>query len=230
MARPKKDPAIRQKEFTDAAQKLFFEKGYDATSIQDVLNAVGGGFLSPSVFYYYFSSKEKLFEATVHAYVSRYIESIAQILEAKALSLSQKTELVTKEVKTAVHHFFQIGSYFEKDKGYSRQIYEIIAGKVFSRLIDPMQSLIEESLRSGQLPETSLTKTMPLRKMAYLLLYAGYSLFHKEKEENYLSEVEKTVTLLPFVLEQILGLPVGSLGDTSVTKMKGTETDAGGGR
>lgn len=108
--------------------------------------------------------------------MSRYIESIAQISADKALKLSQRAELVTKEVITAVHHFLRIGSYFEKDRGYSRQAYKIIAGKVFSRLIDPMQGLIEESLQSGQLPETSLIKAMQPRKMAYLLLYACYSL------------------------------------------------------
>jgi AcrR family transcriptional regulator len=223
MSRPKKDPAIRQKEFTDAAEKLFFEKGYDATSVQDVLSAVGGESLSPSVFYYYFPSKEKLLEATIQEYVSRYVEGIAQILKDKSAALSQKTGRVISEIQTAVSHFYQVGLYFEKDKGYSRQIYEIIAGKVFSHLIDPTQRLIEESLQSGQLPQTNLIKAMPPRRMAYLLLYACYSLFHKETEENYLSEIEKTVTLLPLILEQILGLPAGSLGDAAITGVKGTE-------
>jgi|GEM_PF-1337508 len=213
MARPKKDPAIRQKEFTDAAEELFFEKGYDATSIQDVLKAVGGESLSPSVFYYYFSSKEDLFEATIGDYVSRYIEGIARILNDESLNLSAKVQSIMEKIRTAIHHFLRIETFFEKDKGYSRQIYELMAHKVLSCLIDPTQRLIKESVSNGVLPETELLNAMNPRRTAYLLLYSSYSLFHKEDEANYLANVEKAVNLLPLLLEQILSLPPGSLGE-----------------
>jgi AcrR family transcriptional regulator len=214
MARPKKDPAIRQKEFTDAAEKLFFETGYDATSVQDVLKAVGGESLSPSVFYYYFSSKEDLFEATISTYVSRYIEGIAQILRNDALGLSSKTRNIIGKMETAIHHFLRVESFFINDKGYSRHVYNIIAQNVFACLIGPAQELIENSVRNGLLPETDLIKAMGTRRMAYLVLYASYSLFHKENEANYLAELHNAVKMLPLLLEQILSLPPGSLEDT----------------
>lgn len=218
MARPKKDPTIRKKEFTDAAERLFFEKGYDATSVQDVLKAVGGESLSPSVLYYYFPSKEDLFEATINAYVSRYIDGIAKILNDKSLALSMKTQKITKEIEMTIHHFLQTESYFIGDKGYSRQIYRITAQHVFSCLIDPTQQLIEDSIRNGILPETHLLKSMDTRRMAYLLLYASYSLFHKEDEASYLVNVQHALTMLPLLLEQILGLPFGSLGRNSINE------------
>jgi len=82
MARPKKDPNIKRKEFIDQAAVLFFEKGYNDTSIQDILYAVGkDGALSPSVFYYYFKSKDEIFEAVVQDYMNQYIGQIMEVLE-----------------------------------------------------------------------------------------------------------------------------------------------------
>ena len=43
----------------DAASKLFIEKGYDGTSLQDIINETK---LSKGAIYHHFSSKEEIFE------------------------------------------------------------------------------------------------------------------------------------------------------------------------
>ena len=48
---------IKRAQILDAAEKLFFEKGYDATSVQDILDALG---LSKGGFYHYFDAKDTL--------------------------------------------------------------------------------------------------------------------------------------------------------------------------
>lgn len=45
-----KEPEVRKSELLDAAQKLFFEKGYSKTTVTNKLNVHG---LSRGVFYYY---------------------------------------------------------------------------------------------------------------------------------------------------------------------------------
>ena len=76
MPRPKKDPVIRQNEFLDAAKELFFSKGYDETSIRDILDAVGEKSVSPSVFYYYFSSKEDIYHGVMERYIEEYMAEL----------------------------------------------------------------------------------------------------------------------------------------------------------
>ncbi len=71
--RTKKDPGIRQEAFIQAATALFMEKGYEAVSIRDVLDAVGDKTASPSVFYYYFKSKDALYHACVEAVARAYL-------------------------------------------------------------------------------------------------------------------------------------------------------------
>lgn len=58
MARPvKKNPQQWKTEILDAAQKLFMSKGYEETSISDIMEAVGG---AKGMFYHCFKSKEEV--------------------------------------------------------------------------------------------------------------------------------------------------------------------------
>lgn len=62
------------------ASKLFITKGYDETSLQDIINGLGG--LSKGAVYHHFSSKEEIFE-----------EAFGRILK----KLSDHTELVSAD-------------------------------------------------------------------------------------------------------------------------------------
>src|SRR6516165_5547197 len=55
-----KAPAVRRAELIDCAQRLFLEKGYERTTINDVIAATG---LSKGAFYHHFRAKEDLLEA-----------------------------------------------------------------------------------------------------------------------------------------------------------------------
>ncbi|WP_245435840.1 TetR/AcrR family transcriptional regulator [Mesorhizobium tamadayense] len=55
-----KSPEIRSAELLDCAQRLFFERGYDNTTVNDIIREVG---LSKGAFYHHFASKEALLEA-----------------------------------------------------------------------------------------------------------------------------------------------------------------------
>lgn len=51
---------LKRTAILDAAEKLFFEKGYDRTSVQDLLDALS---MSKGGFYHYFDSKEAVLRA-----------------------------------------------------------------------------------------------------------------------------------------------------------------------
>jgi len=88
--RPKKDPGIRQEAFIRAATLLFMKKGYDAVSIRDVLDAVDDKTASPSVFYYYFSSKSDLYRACAESVASEYLKGLNKCFEEEGVSLNQR--------------------------------------------------------------------------------------------------------------------------------------------
>lgn len=69
----------RKAEVVEAALELFFEKGYEETSIRAIQNKVGK---RVSVFYYYFESKYDVFEAALKLFFESYEEQMRKIVEA----------------------------------------------------------------------------------------------------------------------------------------------------
>ena len=72
---------LRRKEILDMAEKLFYEKGYESTSVQDILDALG---ISKGGFYHYFESKNALLEEICRERSRQDIERIrAELFSAK---------------------------------------------------------------------------------------------------------------------------------------------------
>lgn len=87
--RTRKDPGIRQEVFIRAATQLFIEKGYDSVSVRDVLAAVADKSASPSVFYYYFPSKDALYQACIEAIAERYVAGFREQFTVKHMSTEE---------------------------------------------------------------------------------------------------------------------------------------------
>ena len=72
----------------DTAQGLFLEKGYENTSIQDIINGLGG--LSKGAVYHHFKSKEEIFNAVGERFNRRTIAELAAIRDDKTLTGREK--------------------------------------------------------------------------------------------------------------------------------------------
>ena len=80
------DPAVhalRRDEFVDVALRLMQTKGWDATSIADVLAETGA---SKGAFYHYFSSKADLLEAVIERITDAATASLHPAIDAPELS------------------------------------------------------------------------------------------------------------------------------------------------
>src|SRR5260370_19469356 len=69
--------SVRRDAFLDVAQQLVETKGYEAMSIQDVLDALE---VSKGAFYHYFDSKQALLEAVVDRFADGGMAAIEPIL------------------------------------------------------------------------------------------------------------------------------------------------------
>lgn len=56
-----KYPEVTVEKILEVSQRLFIEKGYDATTIQDIVNELGG--LTKGAIYHHFRSKEEIMDA-----------------------------------------------------------------------------------------------------------------------------------------------------------------------
>ena len=122
MARIIKEPEERKEELIDAAEELFIVKGYENTSINDIVDKVG---VAKGLFYYYFKAKDEILNAISNKYVQyiggrlkgiveneekNAVEKIHQIMEAvinqfglQSKGIRRLAWLFNKERNTAIH-------------------------------------------------------------------------------------------------------------------------------
>ncbi|BAK98716.1 putative TetR family transcriptional regulator [Oscillibacter valericigenes Sjm18-20] len=68
----------------DVAQRFFLEKGYEDTSIQDIINGLGG--LSKGAVYHHFKSKEEIFNAVGDRYNEQIVSELKTIRDDSTLT------------------------------------------------------------------------------------------------------------------------------------------------
>ena len=83
--------AVRRDAFLDASQRLTLTKGYEAFSIQDVIDDVGA---SKGAFYHYFGSKSDLLEAVVERMADAVQATWDEIMALPGLTAVQRLEAV----------------------------------------------------------------------------------------------------------------------------------------
>lgn len=91
MERTVKTPDERRSELIATAQKLFYTKGYESTSVSDIVKAVG---VAQGTFYYYFDSKAAVLQAIVDAAVDQIIAKQQEIIADGSLTAIPKWQKV----------------------------------------------------------------------------------------------------------------------------------------
>ena len=84
-----KAPAVRRAELLDCAQRLFMQKGYERTTINDVIAATG---LSKGAFYHHFRAKEDLLEAITRRFGQQALAQVATVQDDGSLNALQRID------------------------------------------------------------------------------------------------------------------------------------------
>src|SRR5215470_12302949 len=86
-----KPPAVRRAELIDVAQGLFLTRGYERTTINDVISATG---VSKGAFYHHFRSKEELLEAISARFAHESVGFIQTLRADPGLDALQRLNLL----------------------------------------------------------------------------------------------------------------------------------------
>jgi len=79
-----KEGEVRKREILVVARELFVKKGYEQTSVNDILKIVD---IAKGTFYYYFSSKEEVLEAIILDIVEEGARRAEKIIKDKSIPL-----------------------------------------------------------------------------------------------------------------------------------------------
>lgn len=92
----KKSPDVRRNELLDSAQVLFFSKGYEATTVADIMERAG---VSKGGFYHHFTAKDDLLEALGERLAAETVDRLQPILEEDALDAVTRMDAVLSQAR-----------------------------------------------------------------------------------------------------------------------------------
>lgn len=142
-----KDGDVKQ-ELLNAAKELFYEKGYDDTSVNSITEKVG---VSKGAFYHYFQSKEDVLEEVTNQYIEKEIKITRETANDTRLNAREKINRLINEV--LVHKALnkderqKISNVFEHE-GNIKFLRKLADNKI--RILNPLyRAIIEEGSRDG---------------------------------------------------------------------------------
>lgn len=132
----------------DVAGHLFMEKGYEHTSIQDIIDNLGG--LSKGAIYHHFKSKEEILDAVTDRIMEESNRKLTGIPKRKDLNGIEKLRTLFKSslCRPAQDEMFQVApSFYNNPRLLASLLYETI------ELTGPeyIQPIIEEGIADGSI-------------------------------------------------------------------------------
>jgi AcrR family transcriptional regulator len=228
MTRTIKEPSIRKNELLDIAQKLFFEKGYDSTSIADILDAAEA---SKGAFYHYFESKEELLDCLIDRMTHHIIEHIEEIVADPTMPAIRKA-----------HAYFEITRSHQAENrelvfAYIKVLYGnsnyLMLKKGRLHMKRHLQPLLQEIVNQG-IREGVFNPRFPDRCIELIFALAfgmdeldAEAILGLEKNPENLRRLIENAMILQEICENILGAPPGTLtiaDQDFITLMSGKTT------
>lgn len=132
----------------ETAARLFMEKGYEHTSIQDIINNLGG--LSKGAIYHHFKSKEEILVAVVERMTAESNRVLADIRDRSDLNGREKLKTIFKSsVKRPVQdEIFTVAPDFRNNPRLLFLIFRDTVDEVAPNYILP---IIEQGLSDGSI-------------------------------------------------------------------------------
>ncbi|MBB4185658.1 AcrR family transcriptional regulator [Sinorhizobium terangae] len=214
MARIKKSPDVRTNELIDCAQRLFFEHGYENTTVNDVIREVG---LSKGAFYHYFASKEALLEAVAARMARQSLDEMRPLLEDPSLdAVGRLNALFASSRRMKVDMAPQLKNTFD---ALFKPENIVLYHRIDEALTAVTLPFMTEILRRGQ-EEGSLDAPDP-EAMALMLLNLRLGVakvMHRALQQAEAGDVESAAAMLDswmqsygLAVERTLKLPEGSI-------------------
>lgn len=94
MTKPTSKSKQRRIDIIEASQELFNSKGFQETSINDIMGRVGA---AKGVFYYYFETKDQVLDTLIEQHITNIVESVVSVLDQSDLNALQKLRCVLEE-------------------------------------------------------------------------------------------------------------------------------------
>jgi AcrR family transcriptional regulator len=203
----------RRTEILDAAQRLFMSRGYDATTVNDLITFVG---ISKGAFYHHFSSKDDVLHALVWRMAEQGLAAVLPLLEREDLTPLEKLKA-----------FFNEGQQYRKENFAAlRSITKVLfreenlrlrlrsAEQMTEIIVPHLGKVLEEGSKQGEFeiedPEETARLVLHLGSLLHQARAVALKIAESRRAEAILL-LRRRVDSCERAIERLLGVPKHSL-------------------
>ena len=203
----------RLAELLDIAQGLFFNKGYESTSVNDIIEKAG---VAKGTFYHYFKTKEDLLDKLVLKWTLNSLERLKKlVMSRKNLGALEKLNLFfitirnykvenLELMKVLLLVLYREENLILRDKMFKKSI---------NHFIPDLVEILNQGIREGVFHIEDVKETAEL--VFYIFMGLGDAVVQlllesREKPEN-IDRIEKKLRVFQGSLERILDTTKGSI-------------------
>jgi AcrR family transcriptional regulator len=204
MGRRSKDPEIRKREMILAAEALFREKGFEATSVSDITDKVG---VSHGAFFYYFDSKNAILKAVIAYYVALSEEWVRSIVKEKNSNAVTKIQSIldasissTKELESEN----KLMGYMHSEGNES--LHSEYVKRSYEMIIPLITEVVEEGVKDGY-----FDVKYPRETVEYIVYLFDESLHQLQSTAQSKDDYYRKIRALEIILTRVFGMKEGSI-------------------
>ena len=192
----------------DVSFRLFMEKGYERTSIQDIINHLGG--LSKGAIYHHFKSKEEILEAVTNRMTAGSNELLAEIRDRTDLNGREKLKTIFKASidRPVMNDFFTVAPDFH---GNPKLLFSLLHDTIENAAPVYIVPIIRQGIAEGVI-ETDYPEQMAELILITANVWMNPMVFDSTVEESY-----KKMMMFGQMLK---GLGLDVLDDEMVERIK----------
>lgn len=191
----------RKQELLGIAYRMFLEKGYEKTSVDEIINEAG---IAKGTYYYYFESKEATLEAVIDMMINEEVIRAKEVL-ASQMEIPQKLVSVIYALRPAQDEQVIADALEAKEN-------IIMHDKINRRIVEEAHQIIAEVVKEG-ISQGLFSCTNVEERVKMLLILSQHAFndgeFSDKDVEVYIDLVEKTLGaeagMMGFIKELIAG-------------------------
>ncbi len=199
MPRSTKAASDRRLEFINAAEALFTEKGFENTSIDDIVQRVG---VAKGLFYYYFKSREELLANIVDRIQDDLEKVVFDAANKEGLTAMQRLQEMSNSFDLIRARSDKLMTYFHKERNQALHLQLEIRTMKF--LIPAVEGIIKQGVAEG------IFNTPYPRETAIALFGMKGIIDHTSTGTDYHEDDERMILVMAFLSERLLGAKEGT--------------------
>ncbi|MFI4974353.1 MAG: TetR/AcrR family transcriptional regulator [Caulobacterales bacterium] len=209
-----KAAAVRRAELIDCAQRLFLIKGYEKTTINDVIAATA---LSKGAFYHHFRAKEDLLEAIAARFAGQALDYVRSVRDDASLDALQRLNLLlaaTRDWKG--ENLPQLRAMFTTLlRPDNVVLYHRIVGAVFAAMAPTVTEVIAQGQAEGAFdvadPGIAAEALLGLTEGRRMLVVRAMAMGEAGEVDAAAELILRRLRAEEATIDRILGVPPGSV-------------------